>query len=737
MNTCLITHITKETLETLTISSAFFDANGECLDILFNVTNSGFELAFAKAFHKEVINNVNILFVDQKDNLLCGWYRNATLHMQMQYHLPTQRDFRAICKTEDAFLLSKNNRLFLPIPLPKFQNFYFPDKAISTELMAFVDKIQSTAQLVNLSLSIAEEQERPDLAKKNVEQIFQQYQKTGDIFLIPSLYLGALEWSSADSNNVAPWDYLGFSLLELARPQDALPCFEQALKIDPLHKSAVCDRGECLIRLNRIEDAVRWLNEAVERIPEDEARLYLSDAYLFAGFPGISYRLLKEIQSTDFQEAIALTIKEREIAMPYLLNPNPDYSVLDAYPLFIDFKKESLPEIYEDDYGIKRYIDPIRQKGIPVTPEETVRQRVISYLNQQKGIPKETMFVEESLAHIDRELRDRVDILVGQLQSGKRKYILLVECKAPGIALEGEPTIQLLRYNTILQAPFVLLTNGDVSHIYHFDADTGEFEALRELPHYKEMCDSANIKYAGLTSAQWVRPEYAALSQPDVIQKYTWEGVIGGEPPQGLASFLLNLAFCLLDEAHKIECPFVIPGCTIVTDYGVIPMTTGNAGGGQFSGNYRWFGVLDRHGKRQNVYLAVFGVGKSINDSHWGTRAGVTTLYFAIEEKGKAVSRLQIRLDTCLIPDGNGYRLTHTGVRSRGKIQPLIDFIAETVPELLGTKERILCGWLDKTQNMYLSDSNVAKTFGNAISYLLLRSELRVIEQGSKSKRRK
>jgi hypothetical protein len=470
----------------------------------------------------------------------------------------------------------------------------------------------------------------------------------------------------------------------------------------------------------------------IERIPEDDIRLILSDAYLFAGFPGISYRLLKDIKSTEFKEAIALIIEEREKSMPYLLNANLDYSVLDAYPLFLDFKKESLPEVYENSYGAKRYVDPIRQKGIPVTPEETVRQRVISYLQVHHGIPKESFFVEESLAHIDREKRDRVDILVGHMQSGQRKFILLVECKASGIALEGEPTIQLLRYNTVLQAPFILLTNGDVSHLYHFNSDTGGYEALRELPSYKEMCASVNIKYAQLQPAQWVRPEYATLSQPDVIQNYTWEGILGEGSPRELAPFLLNLAFCLLDDKHKIECPLSIPGCKIIMDYGVIPMTTGNASGGKYPGNYRWFGVLDRHGVRQNVYIGVFGSGTVPNYPFSIIHTEYTTLYFAIEEKGTAISHLQIRLDACLIPEKNGYRLTHTGVRSRGKIQPLLDFIAVNVPELLGSEERIVCGWLANSQNLYLSDSEVAETIGKAISYLLLRSEYRLIEQRSK-----
>ena len=732
MNNCLVVSLSEEDMEPINKNSSFFDANGYCLDFFLNKDNPDFEVSFSKMFRKEIANNVKILFINSDASRLYGWYKKATVYMQKQFHMPTQREYRAICETKDAFLLTKENRLAIPMPIPRFRDAMILDEYTSKKLIAFIDTIQETSKFVNLDLSISTNRDYNVEDKRDVENVFREYQETTDVFLLPSLYWKALNWSTSEPNNVEALDYIGVSLLELARPQEALLYFENALHLDPMKKGASHDKGECLIRLNRTEEAINWLNTAFEKFPEDNIRIILSDAYLLAGFPGISYRLLKEIQSKDLHELVSSIIREREKAMPYLLNENPDSSILNAYPSFFDFKAEPLPEVYEDINGVRRYIDPIRQKGIPITPEETVRQKVISYLQSQLSIPKEAIQVEESLAHIDRELRDRVDILISFTQSGQKKHLLLIECKAPGIELDGEPTKQILRYNTILQAPFVLLTNGEISHLYHFDVKTGTFEAMRSLPSYKEMCESLNIKYARLKPSQWVRPEYAVLSQPEVIQSYVLDGLIGEDSPQELKPFLMNLAFCLFDDKHRIECPLTAPGCTIINDYGVIPMTLGNAGGGKFYGHYRWFGVHDRYGKRQNVYVSVFGSLKTKNDSHWGTRSGITMLYFAIEERGKAVPRLQLRLDSCLIPDGNGYRLTHTGVRSRGKILPLLNFIDENVPELLGDGGRILCGKLDKTKNLYLSDFEVAQTFGRAISYLLLRSEYHLIEKEDK-----
>ena len=45
----------------------------------------------------------------------------------------------------------------------------------------------------------------------------------------------------------------------------------------------------------------------------------------------------------------------------------------------INIAEQLLPEVY-NRHGKDCYLDPIRQKLIYITPEETVRQRMISYL---------------------------------------------------------------------------------------------------------------------------------------------------------------------------------------------------------------------------------------------------------------------------------------------------------------------------------------------------------------------
>ena len=47
----------------------------------------------------------------------------------------------------------------------------------------------------------------------------------------------------------------------------------------------------------------------------------------------------------------------------------------------------------------ERYFDPIRNIFVCITPEETVRQKMIVYLEKQLGIEKDRIFVEDHLAH--------------------------------------------------------------------------------------------------------------------------------------------------------------------------------------------------------------------------------------------------------------------------------------------------------------------------------------------------
>ena len=111
--------------------------------------------------------------------------------------------------------------------------------------------------------------------------------------------------------------------------------------------------------------------------------------------------------------------------------------------------------------GQPHIFDFIRRRWLVLTPEEWVRQHVLNYLVTIKNYPPASIAVEKELELND--LKKRFDIVV---YSRTMQPLLIVECKAPYIALNEGVLEQALRYNLILKAPFIMITNGVSDAVY-------------------------------------------------------------------------------------------------------------------------------------------------------------------------------------------------------------------------------------------------------------------------------
>lgn len=98
--------------------------------------------------------------------------------------------------------------------------------------------------------------------------------------------------------------------------------------------------------------------------------------------------------------------------------------------------------------------DVVRKKYILLTPEEWVRQHLISHLIHL-GYPPARMAVEKNISI--NGMKKRVDVLVYNQEA---KPFLLVECKAFDVQIEEKVLRQLYRYNYGIGAPYVGITNG-------------------------------------------------------------------------------------------------------------------------------------------------------------------------------------------------------------------------------------------------------------------------------------
>ncbi len=124
--------------------------------------------------------------------------------------------------------------------------------------------------------------------------------------------------------------------------------------------------------------------------------------------------------------------------------------------------------------GEKYIWDSLRKKWLLLTPEEWVRQHTIAWLIESKGIPA-LRISQEFPVNINGQ-HQRADIVV--IDESAKPY-LLVECKAPEVAIDNEVVMQAIRYNAVVQARYILLTNG--LSLYCFEYADGKYRAVKEF----------------------------------------------------------------------------------------------------------------------------------------------------------------------------------------------------------------------------------------------------------------
>ena len=150
--------------------------------------------------------------------------------------------------------------------------------------------------------------------------------------------------------------------------------------------------------------------------------------------------------------------------------------------MYLDISKQKLPKIYKRN-GKECYFDPIRKKLIYITPEETVRQQVISYLIDELKVPVETISVESHLSHYGLDSRKRTDILIDGLdKEGKRFPLVVIECKAPDVAISNKVGIQITEYCNLLGCDYAMMINGNECFSYHYEEDTNQYLQIENLP---------------------------------------------------------------------------------------------------------------------------------------------------------------------------------------------------------------------------------------------------------------
>ena len=127
------------------------------------------------------------------------------------------------------------------------------------------------------------------------------------------------------------------------------------------------------------------------------------------------------------------------------------------------------------DGKILKVFDPIRKKYVALTPEEYVRQHFTAWMTETFGYPASLMNNEVSLKLNDTSRR--CDTVVFRRDGSP---VVVVEYKAPTVAITQSVFDQIARYNMVLHCRFLIVSNG----MRHFCCEMDyENETYRFLPH--------------------------------------------------------------------------------------------------------------------------------------------------------------------------------------------------------------------------------------------------------------
>lgn len=132
--------------------------------------------------------------------------------------------------------------------------------------------------------------------------------------------------------------------------------------------------------------------------------------------------------------------------------------------------------------GAEVIFDPCRRRRVKLTPEEWVRQHLLSYLVEYKEVPIYLIGVEKQL--ILNKLRKRFDIVVFD-RTGTA--VVLAECKAPAVNITQAVFDQAARYNMKLGARYFIITNGLQHYICYLDPVQQTYRFMEDIPIFSEL----------------------------------------------------------------------------------------------------------------------------------------------------------------------------------------------------------------------------------------------------------
>lgn len=394
----------------------------------------------------------------------------------------------------------------------------------------------------------------------------------------------------------------------------------------------------------------------------------------------------------------------------------------------IKFERYSLPKIYTR-HQRQYYLDPIRQRLIEITPEETVRQQVISYLTKKLHVPINAIKVEEHLSHYGMKSKQRADIVIHQFDSKRQVYtpLAVIECKARGVFLGEKELNQMYDYADLLACTYAMITDEHDVFSFQYDEQNNIYQEIESLPSYCDMMNGDGV----LVDHGKIPDRIPFEGLPTRWKIYRGKD-IGNQTDPSKGQAMVNLWECFRDPYHQFPAR-KFKMFSVIEDYGVRLLSYGDASGGIFSGPYRSF-LMETNGDTRFVSFSV-----STYSTYAHPDTVKTSLNIAIDNEVGSHHSLQLVIDEHMRMINNQCQFFHNGKTAIGnigseKISELRSLTEKRYPTIL-QQQGFFLGTLTYNRLWTLDDEmEVIPFLENLISYALIRDEYRLIRKRQKSK---
>lgn len=140
--------------------------------------------------------------------------------------------------------------------------------------------------------------------------------------------------------------------------------------------------------------------------------------------------------------------------------------------------------LIEDSGGERpRVYDPLRCRWVALTPEEWVRQHFTAWLSTERDFPRSLMANEVGLKV--QGMSKRMDTIV--FARDGRTPLCIIEYKAPEVAVTEAVFRQAARYNLVVKAPVLIVSNGMQHYCALVSPGRDKPVYLRDIPRYEEL----------------------------------------------------------------------------------------------------------------------------------------------------------------------------------------------------------------------------------------------------------